>query len=121
MDPPRFSYQNDGLRAAPQEWIDDGDIPPHATPWGPSMNSSGCQLRWKATTIQAPATPIFTPRSIREPTVSQPVMAPFGVAQQPCNSLWTRSVELEDSLGRLAPGAGTFKMKVHLALILMGG
>ena len=53
--------------------------------------------------------PIFILRLIREPIVSQPVMAPFGVAQILCNSFWTRPVELEDSLGRLAPGAGTFK------------
>ena len=33
--------------------------------------------------------PIFILRLIREPTVSQPVMAPFGVAQILCNSLWT--------------------------------
>ena len=109
MDPPRFFHQNDELRAAPQELRDDGDIQPRAKIGDSNMNFSECQPRWKATTIQAPATPIFTPRSIREPTVSQPVMAPFGVALKPCNSLWTRSVELEDSLGRMAPGAGTFE------------
>jgi hypothetical protein len=64
--------------------------------------------------------PIFILRLIREPIVSQPVMAPFGVAQILFYSLWTRSVELEDSLGRKAPGAGTSE-KVHFALILMGG
>jgi hypothetical protein len=52
--------------------------------------------------------PIFILRLIREPIVSRPVMAPFGVAQILFYSLWTRSVELEDSLGRFAPGAGTF-------------
>lgn len=57
--------------------------------------------------LMAPA-PIFILRLIREPIVSQPVMAPFGVAQILFNSFWTRSVELEDSLGSLAPGAGTF-------------
>ena len=65
--------------------------------------------------------PIFILRLIREPIVShQPVMAPFGVAQILFYSLWTRSVELKDSLGRKASGAGTSE-KVHFALILMGG
>jgi hypothetical protein len=58
--------------------------------------------------------PIFILRLIREPIVSQPVMAPFGVAQILSYSLWTRSVELEDSLGRLAPGAGTFERRSTL-------
>lgn len=57
--------------------------------------------------LMAPS-PIFILCLIREPIVSQPVMAPFGVAQNLFYSLWTRPVELEDSLGRFAPGAGTF-------------
>ena len=63
--------------------------------------------------LMAPA-PIFILRLIRESIVSQPVMAPLGVAQILSYSLWTRSVELEDSLGRIAPGAGTFKRRSTL-------
>ena len=66
------------------------------------MNSSEYELHLMA------LAPIFILRLIREPIVSQPVMAPFGVAQTLSYSFWTRSVELEDSLGRFAPGAGTF-------------
>ncbi len=66
------------------------------------MNSSEYELHLMA------LAPIFILCLIREPIVSQPVMAPFGVAQTLSYSFWTRSVELEDSLGRFAPGAGTF-------------
>ena len=73
------------------------------------MNFTECGPWWVTSSATATAAPIFAPRSTREPTVSQPVMAPLGAAQFTCKYLlWTRSVELEDSLGRLAPGAGTF-------------
>jgi len=69
----------------------------------------------------APA-PIFILRLIREPIVSQPVMAPFGVAQILFYSLWTLSVELElPRLGSVSARGWDFQKRVHFALILMGG
>ena len=66
--------------------------------------------------------PACTLRSDREPAVSHKVLAyPFQGNHKPVISIfWTRPVELEDSLGRRAPGAGVFLLMTHFALILMG-
>jgi len=62
--------------------------------------------------------PAIFPRADREPAG---VGALRGSPKSCDLNFWTRSVELEDFLGRIAPGAGTSENDVHLALILMGG
>ena len=62
--------------------------------------------------------PAIFPRADREPAGDGALRS----SPKSCNSnFWTRSVELEDFLGRIAPGAGTSENDVHFALILMGG
>ncbi len=62
--------------------------------------------------------PAFFPRADREP----PDVGALWGSPNPCDyNYWTRSVELEDFLGRIAPGAGTSENDLRFALILMGG
>ena len=123
MDPPHFFHRPNESRIATicgfvenERGNPQGQYAPGSFPTRPA-DSTTTTLAIKDSNMNsseygphliAPA-PIFILRLIREPIASQPVMAPLGVAQILCNSFWTRSVELEDSLGRKAPGAGTFK------------
>ena len=65
--------------------------------------------------------PIFILRLIREPIVSQPVMAPFGVAQILYLFFLDTIGRARGLSGALSARGGDFQKRVHFALILMGG